>query len=146
MGNNGLPETVEPERYLVFISHASKDKWIARQIVKEIEAKGKRFNVATFLDAKDIEIGESIHEAIRTNLNACNELIVLLSPHSISRQWVLFEIGGAWTAGKRVVPILIGLLPEEMPDILRQLKAIEMNDFETYLEEITQRAKEAKNA
>lgn len=36
--------------YLVFISHSSKDRWIARQMAAIIERQAKRYGVRTFLD------------------------------------------------------------------------------------------------
>jgi hypothetical protein len=36
--------------YLVFISHSSKDRWIAAQMAAVIERKAKRYGVRTFLD------------------------------------------------------------------------------------------------
>ena len=61
-----------------------------------IEEKGKKYGIKTFLDEKDIEGGESIPEAIRKNIQECNEFLVLLSRYSINRPWVLIEIGAAW--------------------------------------------------
>jgi hypothetical protein len=48
--------------YLVFISHSSEDRWIARQMAAIIERKAKRHGVRTFLDEKDLEAGAVIPE------------------------------------------------------------------------------------
>jgi hypothetical protein len=58
-----------------------------------IERKAKRYGVRTFLDEVDLEGGDRIPEA-------CQEFVILLSPHSITRQWVLVELGGAWAFGQ----------------------------------------------
>lgn len=81
--------------YLVFISHSTKDRWIARQMANLIEEKGKKYGIDIFLDEKDIEGGESIPESIRRNIQECNEFLVLLSRYSTGRPWVLIEIGAA---------------------------------------------------
>lgn len=141
-----MSATTEKERYLVFISHASKDKWIAKQMLKEIEAKGRRFGVATFLDAKDVAGGESIHEAIRVGIEACQEFLVLLTPNSILRPWILIELGAAWGQRKQIIAITHGVTIQDIPDILFPFKAIALDDFEDYLAEMIQRAKGAKNA
>jgi len=83
--------------YLVFISHSSKDRWIARQMAAIIERKAKRYGVRTFLDEVDLEAGDRIPAIIKENLHACEEFVILLSPQSVTRQWVLVELGGAWT-------------------------------------------------
>jgi hypothetical protein len=104
--------------YLVFISHSSKDRWVARQMAAIIERKARRHGVRTFLDEVDLKGGDRIHSRIKANLNACDEFVVLLSPHSVTRQWVLAEIGGAWTLDKRIMAITYDLEPEKIPDII----------------------------
>jgi len=127
--------------YLVFISHSTKDRWIARQAAKLIEAQGRGHGIKTFLDEKDIEGGESIPETIRQNIQRCHEFLVLLSRNSIDRPWVLMEIGAAWALEKRIIAITDKVTPEEMPDIIAPYKAIDLNSFDDYLEQLLKRVK-----
>ena len=127
--------------YLVFISHASKDRWIARQMAAIIERKAKRYGVRTFLDEVDLEGGDRIPETIKANLHACEEFVILLSPHSITRQWVLVELGGAWTLDKRVMAITYNVETEKIPDIIDHDKGYELNDFDRYVTELIRRVK-----
>lgn len=106
-----------------------------------IAAKGRVYGVKTFLDEKDIEGGESIPASIRRNVQQCNEFIVLLSRNSIDRPWVLIEVGAAWVLEKRIVAITDKVTPEEMPDIITPYKAIDLNNFDEYLEQLLKRAK-----
>lgn len=129
---------------LVFISHSEKDRWIARQIANQIEEKGRSYGIKTFLDEKDIMGGESIPEAIRNNIRNCSEFLVLLSRYSIDRPWVLIEIGAAWVLGKRIVAIIDKVTPEEMPDIITPYKAVDLNSFDEYLQQLLDRVKEAR--
>ena len=130
--------------YLVFISHASKDKWVANQMAKLIGAAGRTGGVKVFLDEKDIHGGDSIPEAIRTNLRSCDELVVLLTRNSISREWVLVEIAGAWVLGKRVVAIMDQVTPKELPDVIANCRAVDLNDFDTYLADVKLRARKSR--
>ena len=134
----------EEYHYLVFISHSGKDRWIAKQMANLIEEKGREYNVKTFLDEKDIEGGDSISESIRESIEKCNEFLVLLSRYSIDREWVLIEIGAAWGLRKRIIAITDKVAPEEMPDIITPYKAIDLNSFEEYLDQLINRAKEAR--
>lgn len=84
-----------PGDYLVFISHSTKDRWIAKQMAGIIERNAKRYGVRTFLDEVDLEGGDRIPDVIRAHLQTCEEFVILLSPHSVARQWVLVELGGA---------------------------------------------------
>ena len=48
-----------PQRpYLVFVSHATQDEWIAKCMAEVIERKGRRHGVKAFLDARDLESGD----------------------------------------------------------------------------------------
>lgn len=129
---------------LVFISHSEKDRWIARQIAALIEEKGRSYGLRTFLDEKDIVGGESIPESIRDGILECSEFLVLLSRYSIDRPWVLIEIGAAWVLGKHIVAIIDKVTPEEMPDIISPYKAVDLNNFDEYLEQLLNRVKESK--
>jgi len=131
--------------YLIFISHSTKDRWIARQMANAIEEKCQIYGVNTFLDEKDIEGGESIPESIRKNIVGCNEFIVLLSRYSVNRPWVLIEIGAAWGLKKRITAITDKISPDEMPDVIAPYKAIDLNDFGEYLQQLLKRVMEAKN-
>lgn len=133
-----------PRNYLVFISHSTKDRWIAKQISNLLEGKGRKFGVKTFLDEKDIEGGESIPQLIRKNLQDCNEFLVLLSRYSIGRPWVLIEMGAAWVLEKRIIAIIDKVTPEEMPDIISPYKAIDLNSFDEYIEQLFNRARGAR--
>ncbi len=131
-------------RYTVFISHSTADRWIAKQIAGEIERKIRRYGAKTFLDEKDIEGGDSIPESIRKSIRGCDEFLVLLTPCSIQRPWVLTEIGAAWILGKRITAIIDKISPDEMPDVIIPYKAIDLNEFDEYMKQLTARAKKAK--
>jgi hypothetical protein len=132
--------------YTIFISHSSKDSWIAKQIASLIEQKGRKYGINTFLDENDIEGGDFIPELIRENIKDCYEFVVLLSKNSIKRPWVWTEIGGAWLVEKRIIAILHEINPNELPDVISLYKAIDLNKFDDYLEELLKRVKEYENA
>ena len=89
--------------YVVFISHSSSDSWIAKQMAKEIEARGAK----AWLDRHDIAGGDELRKQIMSGLRVCRELVLLLSPHSTESHWVSVEIGAAPGQRKRVTPFCI---------------------------------------
>lgn len=129
---------------MVFISHSEKDHWIATEMAALIEQKGRRYRVKTFLYEKHITGGEFIPESIRKNIQECDEFLVLLSRYSIDRPWVLIEIGAAWVLGKRITAIIDKVTPEEMPDIIAPYRALDLNRFGEYLEQLISRVREAR--
>jgi TIR domain len=126
----------------VFISHSSTDKWVARQIAGQLHERG----VETFLDEKDIETGDSIGDSIQGNLVDCDELLMVLSPASLKSSWVLVEIGGAKALNKRLIPILLHVGPNELPDVLGDGLARDINEIERYYDEVESRSHEPADA
>lgn len=104
-------------------------------ICKEIEATG----AITFRDDRDIEGGDSIPKSLHEELSQSDEFIVLLSPISLNRPWVILEIGAAWGLGIRIVPICYQSSAEMIPATIRDNRAFDLNDFDRYLEELGKR-------
>src|SRR5437764_8008812 len=111
--------------YQVFVSHATADKWLAKLICKQVEATG----ATSFRDDRDIQGGDDIPEAIRREIKQSKEIVVLLTPESVGRQWVTLEVGAAWGWSKRVRIILVmcHVSVDPIPDIIKNKKAIPLN-------------------
>ena len=98
--------------YDVFISHGWHDRWIAAQMARSIKDVG----ASPFIDIFDIKKGDRIEERVREGLTQCRELIVLLTPWSVSRTWVWTEAGSAWFSDKRVIVVLYGVTLKEIDE------------------------------
>lgn len=101
--------------YQVFVSHATPDKWVARMICEKIESIP---SAKTFRDDRDIEGGDHIPESLLAQIDHSTELIVLMTPMSVARTWVLLEIGAAWHAGLRIVPVCYHVDVDRIPAML----------------------------
>ena len=129
--------------YRVFISHSSIDMYVARKLREDIEAQG----ASTFLDETDIEHGDDFEEQILAAEPECDELAVLLTPWALDRPFVWLEVGFFRHARKRIVGILYGLSPADlsadnrMPVTITRLDLVELNKIESYLLQISRRAK-----
>ncbi len=123
--------------YQVFVSHATADKWLATTFCEKIDSLG----ASTFRDDRDINGGDSIPEEIRTQIQVSRELVVLLTPESVDRPWVLLEVGAAWGRRRnyRIVPVLCHVTVDAIPDIIEGKKAFHLNDFNQYLKELARR-------
>jgi hypothetical protein len=126
-------------KYQVFVSHASADKWIATVFCEKIDATG----ATSFRDDRDINGGDSISQSVRSEILVSRELVVLLTPDSIERPWVLLEVGAAWGRRKdyRIVPVLCHVTFDAIPDIIEGKKAFHINEFDTYLAELKRRVR-----
>src|SRR5262245_17225756 len=95
-----------------------------------------------WLDVKDLEGGDLTSAKIREGLDACQEAVVLISPNSEGSRWVVFEAGAAWGQHKRITPVLNNAsLDATTP--LKELKAIDLNDFDRFLSELEKRIQKA---
>ena len=132
------PRSARP-KFQVFVSHATSDKWLAVTLCEKIEATG----ASTFRDDRDIDGGDDIPEEIRSQIKQSRELVVLLTPDSVDRPWVLLEVGAAWGWRKnyRIVPVLCHVTVDAIPDIIKGKKAFHLNEFDQYLKELRKRVK-----
>lgn len=128
------------KRYQVFVSHAAADKWIATTLCEKIEAAG----ASTFRDDRDIDGGDDIPERIRSEIKRSRELVVLLTPDSVNRPWVLLEVGAAWGWSKsiRITPILCHVDVDPIPGMIKSKKAIRINDCADLFAELRRRVKQ----
>ena len=124
-------------RVRVFISHSGRDRWIATQLDRNLQSIG----VETFLDEKDIQGGDRITERVRVEITRCDETLIVLSSASQQSDWVKAEIGAAWVLGKRIVILLDKLSPRDIPQIVSDYKAFDLNDAERYFEEVKNRSR-----
>jgi len=123
--------------YQAFMSHATADKWIAKTICEKLEATG----ATTFRDDRDIRGGDDIPEEIRRQIKQSKEIVVLLTPESIDRRWVILEVGAAWGWSKRmrITMLMCHVSVDPIPDIIKNKKAINLNELESYLSELAHR-------
>jgi TIR domain len=130
---------------LVFLSHSSRDTWVAKQIAREMTACG----AVPFLDEDDIETGVEFEEAILEFLSKAHELVVLLTPWALNRPYIWAEIGAAWGRRIPIVAILHGITPQEfqarsdIPVLIKKRDLIELNDIGRYLKELRRRVAKA---
>lgn len=135
-GRPGPPATTP--NYQVFVSHATADKWVATMLCEKMEAAG----VTTFRDDRDIKGGDVIPAEIFAQIKRSREFVVLLTPASVNRPWVLIEVGAACQCkGLRIVPILYHVGVDPIPAMIHQNKGFSLNEFGSYLDELKGRAK-----
>jgi hypothetical protein len=123
---------------LVFISHSARDRWIATQLDRNLRSIP---GVETFLDENDIQGGDRIAERVRSEMTRCDEVVILFSTASQQSDWVKAEIGAAWVLGKRIVILLDKLVPRDIPQIVSDCRAFDLNDTERYLKEVEARTR-----
>jgi hypothetical protein len=132
----------------VFISHSSADTWVAMQIATHVQACG----ATTFLDEHDIQHGDDFEEEILKAESTCTELLVLLTPWSLTRTYIWLEIGFFRRGGKRIVGVLHGLSAKDIASderiavLLKKLDLVEINDIRTYFDQLRRRTQQVTSS
>lgn len=132
----------------VFISHSSKDTWVARQIADRISACG----AGTFLDEADVAYGDDFDDKIIAAADHSIELLVLLTPWALNRPYIWIEIGLFLNERKRIVVVLHGLTAKEIstderiPAILKRIDLVEINQLDGYFNQLKKRVIEREKA
>ena len=128
----------------IFISHASSDSWVARQL----DAHIRRCGADTFLDCEHIDHGDDFEEKIIDAAGDCTELLVLFTPTARDRKYVWLEIGMFLGTRKRIVAALYGVRKEEIavdqltPVALKRIDSVELNEIDSYLAQVQRRVED----
>ena len=105
------------ERLEVFISHSEHDAELAKRLVTLIRsALNLPANAirCTSVDGYRLQIGLPIQEKLRLEIEDAKVFVALLTPDSLNSYWVTFEIGGRWTTGKHLLPLLFRVDPRDL--------------------------------
>ncbi len=130
--------------YTVFISHASRDRWAAGQVAKELRAVG----ADCFLDSEALETGDPIDASLKEALRSADELLVLLTPTALERPYLWLEMGVAWGLETRIVGILYEMTTAELaardgtPGFMKDIVLRDIEDLERYAEELKRRVED----
>jgi hypothetical protein len=130
----------------VFISHASDDQWVARQI----EAHVQRCGAKTFLDVSDIRYGADTDDSIIRALNDATEVAVLLTPQAVKRPYIWLELGPFWASGKPIIGFLYGLTTRSvstslrMPIVLKRIRLLPIDNADEYFRSLRERVLNAE--
>ena len=114
--NKIIPPILE---FDVFISYTAGDAAIANELRNDLEKNGLK----CFMAEKDIQVATEWQESIRAALIGSKRVLVLLTPRSINRPWVLMETGAAWVLGKALIPALSHVAANELLDPIRRHQA-----------------------
>ena len=99
----------------VSYSHSEADSEWVRQFAQSLEQRG--FSV--WLDETQMHFGDRFREAIEQGLRGSDIIVSLVTPQSITRPNLFFDLGAALGMGKRVIPIVpkdldLALLPQPL--------------------------------
>jgi len=121
---------------VVFLSYASEDTNLARQVAEAMAARG----VDTWWAGWCISAGDSIRQRIDEGLANCTHFVVLLTPQSFNKPWVNLEIDAGLLrklgSGTKFIPLRCGLTIGAMTPLLQSMHSPEMSAEEIDVSQI----------
>jgi len=124
------------EKPIIFISHATTDRPIAEVLKTEIE-KVFANGVQVFASSVPgvMKPGVDWLAEIRENLEKANAVIVLITPVSINRPWIWFEVGAYWSRSQkgagRIYPLCAPEIDlSDLPEPLNRLQSLSLGKAE----------------
>jgi len=109
----------------VFISHASRDQRLARQLADRLDKAG----VKVYPGAEDIEPGENWAKQVGLALEQSDVMVVLFTPNAASSDFVQKDVEYALSSKSyqgRVIPVLVQP-GAKMPWILNRLDPLSLS-------------------
>ena len=86
----------------IFVSYAHKDKEFVDRLAGDLHQRG----ASVFFDRSDLKPGDDWRQVILDNIQGCKVFIFIISPISVTRPEVLWELEQARKAQKRVIPVI----------------------------------------
>ncbi len=124
---------------LIFLSHIHEESALAGLVKQALEEEFSGFvEVFVSSDGTSIPAGSNFLKRIEDGLMSCIGAIYLISPTSVKRNWINFELGAVWIRnimnlreGKSEIPTLpvchSGITPNGLPAPLNNLNGIAAN-------------------
>lgn len=112
----------------IFISYSSKDSVPARALYDQLTLQG----LTVFLAEISLEKGRRWTPQIFDTLRRSNWFFLLATPNSLKSEAVLQEVGGAIATQKRLVPIMLGVEPDDMPTWLKEFHGIKLDALDPH--------------
>src|SRR5262249_1032633 len=116
----------------IFISHPHPDGRLAKELRSIIlEVFGNAITVFVSSDFANLPAGSVWWEQLRRQLSASKLLIVLCCPDLIDRNWLHFEVGGAWALRLPVIPVChSGMQTSNLPSQFNAYRSLEVADVQ----------------
>ncbi|MBC7909493.1 MAG: toll/interleukin-1 receptor domain-containing protein [Pyrinomonadaceae bacterium] len=128
--------------YKVFISSSSRDSDLARDLAKRLEKAG----LYVIMPSKSIEAGADVVARIRDEMRKASEVIVIMTNNSVHSPWLLFEMGYATSLGLHLTPLVQGVEPKELPEIIKQMEYVKYSDLDRYIARLQERGRESSQS
>ncbi len=121
---------------VAFLSHSWEDSKPATELATDLRSQG----VDVWLDKWEIRPGDSLRRKIDEGIEKASLFLVLLTPSSLSSEWVQVELDAGMVKrilGQcRLIPILLGTRDEQVPPTLSGISWVRLDDYQDGLKRL----------
>jgi len=127
---------VSARKPVAFLCHSSVNAGLAERLAQDLQAHG----IEVFFAPWAIRAGDSLRRKIEAGIDEATHFLALLTPTSLLSEWVQTELDTALVNrinGRcRLIPLLSGVLHDDVPATLRGLVHIDLADYETAFQKL----------
>ena len=116
----------------VFISHSREDSELVRDIARRLHGAG----FETFEDFEEFGSGAEFKKHLRERLSQADVFLILLTPRSLRSSWIMTELGMAEALGREVIPVTVGLRPQDLPAPLQTYRTVPFDRLDDTINEL----------
>ena len=110
----------------IFISHSSANNYWAIQLRDWLVENGWDDIFLELDPERGIAAGERWKEALQKAAQRCEAVLALISPEWLASGWCRPELNTAQLMGKKIIVLLIGSKPSEIPGDLRDIQYVDL--------------------
>lgn len=122
-------------RRKIFISSSPEDSDLAQDLAVRLNKSGlKVVKVVTPCDSTDAR--EFVEAVLRKALRGVSEVIIILTKSSVNNQWLSLEMGAATSLDKHITPLIQGIEPKELPELIKQMEYVRYADLDKYISKL----------
>jgi hypothetical protein len=128
-----MPKPLTAHR--VFISHSREDTELVRDIARRLRGAG----FETFEDFEDFGSGAEFKKHLRERLSQASVFLILLTRTSLRSSWIMTELGMAEALGREVIPVTVGLSPQDLPAPLQTYHTVPFDRLDGTIGELSEK-------
>ncbi len=140
-----MSSIVQPAK-TIFIAHAHSDRDLADAVGKEVRrALEGKIGVFCTSTPATIAPGKKWLTELEETLASAQAVIALITPASVGKSWLWFEIGAAWLKANQgnctIYPLRVRQIPiQDLPPPLDQIQSVSLDDaagLKAFIDELT---------
>ena len=115
----------------VFVSYVHQDREFAENVIHALAAKGHFAPGTVFSDLQHISAGEDVSRQVRSEIEAADAVVLVMSEHAATSPWINYEAGLADALGKKI--LVVGAKGSERTALLAKLADYQQIELEAML-------------